>query len=168
MAVFKAVFKAPHETSLPIQPPTQSPIQPIILDSNVWLDWLLFDDAIATPIKAQFDLGRVCILGTDSMRAELLDVLSRDSVGAKFSARSKFASIEAMMAEYDRLVSTQVRPDVTALYLPQCKDKNDQMFVDLAVTSKALLLSKDKHLLSMAPKLKKHYGVQVLHPRKFA
>jgi putative PIN family toxin of toxin-antitoxin system len=158
---------APPETSLPVPVPIPIRAQPVILDSNVWLDWLLFDDAVAIPIKEQFTLGRIALFGTDHMRAELLDVLSRDSVGPKFIARSKFASIEAMMTEYDRLVSTQAKPDASVLYLPQCKDKHDQMFVDLAVTSKALLLSKDKHLLSMAPKLKKHYGVQVLHPRKF-
>jgi putative PIN family toxin of toxin-antitoxin system len=162
-APLRSPHRAPPETSLPCPIPTQ----PVILDSNVWLDWLLFDDAIALPIKEQFMHGRIALLGTDHMRAELLDVISRDSVGTKFIARSKFASIETMMAEYDRLVTTQIKPDVSALSLPQCKDKHDQMFVDLAVTSKALLLSKDKHLLSMAPKLKKHYGVLVLHPRKF-
>jgi predicted nucleic acid-binding protein len=101
------------------------------------------------------------------MRSELNDVLNRDSIGSKFIARSPFGSIEAMMAEYDRVVSVQPKPDTRAVPLPQCKDKDDQMFVDLLVESKAILISKDRHLLAMAPKLKKQFDVQVMHPNKF-
>jgi predicted nucleic acid-binding protein len=104
------------------------------------------------------------ILSTDDMRSELLSVLNRHSVGQKFIARSPFGSVEAMMTEHNRVVSTVQKPEVVALYLPQCKDKDDQMFVDLLVTSKAILISKDRHLLAMAPKLKKQYGVQAIHP----
>jgi predicted nucleic acid-binding protein len=101
------------------------------------------------------------------MRSELNDVLNRDSIGSKFIARSPFGSIEAMMAEYDRVVSVQPKPEARAVPLPQCKDKDDQMFVDLLVESKAILISKDRHLLAMAPKLKKLFDVQVMHPNKF-
>jgi putative PIN family toxin of toxin-antitoxin system len=137
-----------------------------ILDCNIWLDWLLFNDSAAMPLKTGHSSGHFRFLGTAHMRSELLDVLSRQSVGGKFVTRSAFPSIEAMMSEYDRIVAIQIKPDVSQLYLPQCKDKDDQMFIDLAIVSKATLVSKDRHILAMAPKLKKQYGVQVIHPRK--
>jgi uncharacterized protein len=139
----------------------------LILDCNIWLDWLLFNDKSALPFKAGYSSGHFQFIGTLQMRSELLDVLTRQSVGVKFIARSEFGSTEAMMAEYDRVVTEQITPDVTQRYLPQCKDKNDQMFVDLAVVSKATLVSKDRHLLAMAPKLRKQYAIEVMHPRKF-
>jgi uncharacterized protein len=139
----------------------------LILDCNIWLDWLLFNDNSALPFKAGYISGHFQFIGTAQMRGELLDVLTRQSVGEKFIARSEFASKEAMMIEYDRVVTEQITPDVTQRYLPQCRDKNDQMFVDLAVVSKATLVSKDRHLLAMAPKLRKQYAIEVLHPRKF-
>jgi uncharacterized protein len=138
-----------------------------ILDCNVWLDWLLFNDNTVAKFKKGFEAGQFQFLGTEHMRSELNDVLNRQSVGQKFIARSAFGSVEAMMAEYDRVVSVQAKPEVRPVPLPQCKDKDDQMFVDLLVASKAILISKDRHLLAMAPKLKKLFDVQVLHPNKF-
>jgi predicted nucleic acid-binding protein len=139
-----------------------------ILDCNVWLDWLLFNDNIVAKFKVGFETGEYQFFGTEQMRSELLDVLNRESVGLKFIARSPFGSIEAMMAEYDRVVLAQPYPEAHPLPLPQCKDKNDQMFVDLLVATKAILISKDRHLLAMAPKLKKLHGVLITHPNKFS
>jgi putative PIN family toxin of toxin-antitoxin system len=139
-----------------------------ILDCNVWLDWLLFNDTSITHFKTGFEANEFTFLGTSHMRAELLDVLGRQSVGLKFIARSPFGSIEAMMEEYDRVVTPQSPPQPTfAPNLPICKDKDDQMFVDLVIATKAILVSKDRHLLAMAPKLKKQFGVLVMHPNKF-
>jgi uncharacterized protein len=139
-----------------------------ILDCNVWLDWLLFNDTSINHFKSGFEAHEFTFLGTDHMRSELLDVLGRQSVGKKFSARSPFGSKEAMMAEYDRVVTPHPTPQpAPELSLPQCKDKDDQMFVDLVIATKAILISKDRHLLAMAPKLKKQFGVQVMHPNKF-
>ena len=40
-----------------------------------------------------------------------------------------------------------------------CRDADDQKFIDLAVAEQALLLSKDRHILSMAKRLRA-LGVQ--------
>jgi putative PIN family toxin of toxin-antitoxin system len=138
-----------------------------ILDCNVWLDWLLFNDRTVAKFKAGFEAREFQFFGTEHMRSELLDVLNRQSIGQKFIARSPFGSVEAMMAEYDRVVSVQPKPEIRPVPLPQCKDQDDQMFVDLLVATKAILISKDRHLLAMAPKLKKLFSVQVIHPNKF-
>ena len=37
-----------------------------------------------------------------------------------------------------------------------CSDPDDQKFIDLAVAGKTLLLSKDRHVLSMAKRLLAH------------
>jgi putative PIN family toxin of toxin-antitoxin system len=138
-----------------------------ILDCNVWLDWLLFNDRTVAKFKTGFEAEEFQFFGTEHMRSELLDVLNRQSVGQKFIARSSFGSVEAMMGEYDRVVLVQPTPEIRPLPLPQCKDKDDQMFVDLLVATKAVLISKDRDLLAMAPKLKKLFNVQVIHPNKF-
>jgi uncharacterized protein len=145
----------------------------IILDCNIWLDWLLFCDAGVHYIQALHAENSIELIASDTMRSELLDVLLRPQIGRKFIARSKFASVEAMMREYDALVriipakeihETNHSSATLDTELPQCKDNDDQMFVELLVTQRAVLISKDKALLALASRLKKRFGLSVGTP----
>jgi uncharacterized protein len=137
----------------------------VILDCNVWLDWLLFNDSCVQWARHLKSDGAINLIATEPMRSELLDVLQRPSVGLKFISRSSFRTIEAMMTEFDSRITLLPAPELaTSLALPQCKDKDDQMFVELAVSSQAMLVTKDRALLALASKLRKFHQINVGTP----
>jgi putative PIN family toxin of toxin-antitoxin system len=138
----------------------------LIIDTNVWLDWLLFNDDCVLLLKSLHSEHKVQLIATHQMRAELEEVLHRPAIGPKFIARSSFDSIEAILREFDRLVAVLPPPAVIS-DAPQCKDLDDQIFIDLAIAENAYLISKDRALLALASKMKALYGVPILTPRAF-
>jgi putative PIN family toxin of toxin-antitoxin system len=138
----------------------------LIVDTNVWLDWLLFNDDCVLELKQLHSKNRIRIIATHQMRAELEEVIHRAEIGPKFIARSQFSTLAAIMHEFDRLVVLLPTPP-TVFDAPQCKDGDDQIFLDLAIVESANLISKDRAVLAMAKKFKAMYGVEVITPRNF-
>jgi predicted nucleic acid-binding protein len=82
------------------------------------------------------------------MREELARVLAYPQIVKRLTARALPA--DTVLAHFDRLV--QLQPDAPkAPYV--FKDADDQKFIDLAVSRQALLLSKDRAVLSMRKRL---------------
>lgn len=50
----------------------------VVLDTNVWLDWLVFDEPSLAPLRAAHALGRVEVVMDDACEAELARVLAYD------------------------------------------------------------------------------------------
>lgn len=50
----------------------------LVLDTNVWLDWLVFDEPSLAPLRAAHALGRVEVVMDDACEAELARVLAYD------------------------------------------------------------------------------------------
>lgn len=120
----------------------------IVLDTNIVLDALLFNDPAAQPLKRSLDAGQIEWLATAAMRAELARVLTYP----KIRPRLAFYQIAAadVLAEFDlrvRLVGAPLKASVT------CRDPDDQKFIDLAVAHQATLLSKDGAVLCLAKRL---------------
>jgi putative PIN family toxin of toxin-antitoxin system len=124
--------------------PTQSrrsgPIE-IVVDTNIWLDMLVFDDSSSRRLAGLLwpDSG-VTPLSSDEMRAELADVVTRPQFKLGACAQA------ALLARYDRIVTrAAVAPDCR---LP-CRDPDDRKFLDLAVARRTTwLLSRDRALLA--------------------
>ena len=119
-----------------------------VLDTNIVLDIFLFDDAAAKPLKPALEAGALRWLATQHMRNELERVLDYEHL----LPRMAFYQVTAgdILAAFDRHANlVEVAPRVTAI----CKDPDDQCFIDLAVAHQALLLSKDKAVLSMKKRL---------------
>ena len=116
-----------------------------VLDTNVVLDWLVFDDASMQLPAARLRAGRARWLSCPAMRAELDDVLAR----AAFTQRGAFhAGLHALLAAH---ATALVDPTATAPL--RCRDADDQVFLDLAVQHRAtLLLTRDRALLELAPR----------------
>jgi putative PIN family toxin of toxin-antitoxin system len=138
----------------------------VIIDTNVWLDWLLFNDDCVLSLKQLYRENSVRLVATHQMRAELEEVIHRPSVGLKFIARSPFESLEAILLEFDRLVTILPTP-ISKIDAPQCKDVDDQIFLDLAIAENAYLVTKDKAVLALASKMKALYNVCVSTPKGF-
>ena len=120
----------------------------IVLDTNVVLDIFLFDDTAAKPLKPALESGSLRWLATQHMRNELERVLDYEHL----LPRMAYYQVSAgdILAAFDRHANlVEVAPRITAV----CKDPDDQCFIDLAVAHQALLLSKDKAVLSMKKRL---------------
>ena len=127
--------------------PDKAP-RPIVLDTNIVLDVFVFNDAAAKPVKDALEAGELDWLATQAMRDELARVLAYPQI----VPRLNFYQLSAgdVLAAFDRHVRLT---EVAAKAGVTCSDADDQKFIDLAVSHQALLLSKDRHVLSMTKRL---------------
>lgn len=126
--------------------------RPLVIDTNVVLDLLVFDDPAVRALGAALRHRTRRWLVTGGMRSELQRVLGYPRIAPRLSA----ASLQPVdvLAAYDGL--TDVVSDVTPAPLPRCRDADDQPFIDLAAAHRALLLSKDGAVLALARALRAH------------
>ena len=121
---------------------------PIVLDTNVVLDLLVFDDPATPPLQQALQAGALKWISTPVMREELARVLAYPHL----VARMDFYRLNAadVLAAFDRQVQiVDVAPKATM----NCTDPDDQKFIDLAVAHRAQLLSKDRAVLKLKKRL---------------
>ncbi|SPA00300.1 conserved hypothetical protein, DUF132 [Cupriavidus taiwanensis] len=137
----------------------------VVLDSNIWVDLLVFQDPHVEPIRAALEAGTIAPVIRADCREELRRVLAYPQF-ARFEV-----DIGAALATVDRLASLEAAPpqaDCDALRLPRCKDTDDQKFVELAhFAGAACLVSKDKAVLKLRSRLRRSSGVEVMTPPAF-
>ncbi len=139
----------------------------LVLDTNVWLDWLVFADAGAAPIKNAVARGTAAVFISAGCEVELKRVL-----GYPLSGRALNADTQATALAQCRAVARDVRdcaePHAIA-DLPRCADPDDQMFLELARDCRAdALITKDRDLLALATRKVKPLPFRILTPREFA
>jgi uncharacterized protein len=114
----------------------------LVLDTNIWLDWLVFDDFSVAPLKQALHAGRVRIAINAACIDELRRVLAYPQFG--LDAARQDALLTEVRCATMTIASTQVTP------LPLCSDADDQKFLELARDAGAdWLISKDKALLRL-------------------
>ncbi|AJG18600.1 hypothetical protein RR42_m1194 [Cupriavidus basilensis] len=138
----------------------------MVLDSNIWVDLLVFADPHVEPIRAALDTGAIAAVIRADCREELRRVLAYPQF-AHFGV-----DIPAAMATVDRLTALIAIPeqaDIAAARLPRCRDTDDQKFIELAhFAQAACLVSKDKAVLKLKGRLRRLSGVDILLPQAFA
>ena len=113
-----------------------------VLDTNVVLDLLHFDDAAARPLLDALESGHVHAAVTGATLEELRRVLAYP----EFALDP--ASQVALLARYQSLSMREEAVSVDTV--PCCSDPDDQKFLELAAASRAqLLVSKDRALLKL-------------------
>ncbi|MEM5387479.1 putative toxin-antitoxin system toxin component, PIN family [Paraburkholderia phymatum] len=145
----------------------------VVLDSNVWIDILVFDDPHTRPILAALERGALRALIDARCLAELTHVLDYP----QFEKRA-IDKADAL-ARLARL-STLVEPPVPAENadqadnagdtrpLPKCKDRDDQKFLELAHAMQAdWLISKDRAVLKLAKRIARDFGFRIAQPAPF-
>lgn len=116
----------------------------VVLDTNIVLDWLLFEDASVATLACAVEAGQLRWIATASMRLEAERVLTR----AAF-ARWR-PDIARCLARWDSAAETLADPEPAPASL-RCTDPDDQKFVDLAVAHRAQwLITRDRALLRLA------------------
>ena len=123
-------------------------MKPVVLDTNIVLDLLLFQNPQAQGLRQALDQQQLRWLATPPMREELARVLAYPNIAPGLTRQGH--SLASLLAQWDALVSVvEVAPRCAA----RCRDPDDQMFIDLAVAHRALLLSKDALVLRLAKRL---------------
>lgn len=144
----------PAVSSLPT-PPTA------VIDTQVVMDWLVFAEPSVLPLAQAVRAGSLRWIGSPSMRAELLHVLGRGI------AASRMPDIPAIAAAFEQWCSpvAEVPPPVVRLL---CRDRDDQMFIDLAIAQRCnWLISRDRAVLALA-KRARSFNLTILTPQAWA
>jgi putative PIN family toxin of toxin-antitoxin system len=142
--------------------PLLSPMR-VVLDSNVWIDILVFDDPATRPIHAALEARTLEALIDERCLRELTHVLDYP----QFVRREvdKTAAL-ACIARLTTLVAATI--DENARPLPICKDRDDQKFLELALASGAAwLVSKDRAVLKLARRVARDFAFRIAEPKPF-
>lgn len=131
----------------------------LVLDTNVVLDLLHFSDPAAAPIRRALQEGKAACIGNAACRDELARVLSYPQF------KIPEHEVRRILDEYTALAQPcDDAPGATLPPLPQCRDPDDQKFLELAQAAKAdLLITKDKALLALSRKAGR-LGLRILTP----
>ncbi|HVE09171.1 MAG TPA: PIN domain-containing protein [Paraburkholderia sp.] len=166
------------------------PAPRVVLDSNVWIDILVFDDPHTRPIHAALERGALNALIDARCLGELTYVLDypqfakravdkaaalatvarlAQRVGADVARRQEQGQRPAQQHEapqpHEEAPTQQQAP---ASPLPQCKDRDDQKFLELAHTAQAQwLISKDRAVLKLARRVARDFGFRIVQPAQF-
>lgn len=120
----------------------------IVLDTNVVLDLLVFDDPATPPLAEALAAGQLQWIATPVMREELARVLAYPHIVGRLAYYQLTAA--EVLAAFDRQAQlVDVAPKAPMV----CKDPDDQKFIDLAVAHGAPLLSKDHAVLKLRKRL---------------
>ncbi len=115
----------------------------VVLDTNVWLDWLLFADPRTAALKEAVEAKKVQVVIDDACEAELQRVLDY-----RFSAKwpvDKPKVLAQCLAVVNRIEGEREKGD-----LPRCADPDDQKFLELALAAGAqCVLTRDEALLRL-------------------
>lgn len=136
------------ELHLPAEGVPGAPARPVVVDTNVALDLLIFSDPRTAPLRTLLAQGRLTWIATQVMRDELERVLAYPHI----AARMDYYRLDAaqVLADFDAQAR---RVEVAPRVVYVCKDADDQKFIDLAAAHRAILLSKDKAVICMRKRL---------------
>ena len=123
-------------------------VEVVVLDTNIVLDAFVFSDPAAETLRKALANDSLDWLATQPMRDELARVLAYPKIVQRLAFYKLTAGdVLAKFDQHARLVDVALKASVT------CGDADDQKFIDLAVQHHALLLSKDRDIISMKKRL---------------
>ena len=128
-----------------------------MLDTNIVLDWLVFEDGGMPELMAAITKRQVQIASNPDCRDELIRVLAYPIFKLDKTAQT------AALAIYDATVD--ITPERASLLgiVPRCRDRDDQKFIQLAAhAGAAALISKDNAVLGLKRSMKERFSCDVL------
>lgn len=136
----------------------------LVLDTNVVLDWLVFDDVRMRPVAVAVAAHKVRLISSAACVEELQRALGYKAIRLDAVAQAK------VLANYRRQSTLVAAPVAGASpMLPRCEDPDDQKFLELAWHAGASwLVTRDKALLKLAAALTSLGRFGVIAPNRFA
>lgn len=126
-----------------------------VIDTNVLLDFWVFDDPAVRPLRTALEAGRVTVLRSGDSVDEFTQVIMREKFDLATEARF------GILRQWDRLATPVERIFGAPV---ACSDPHDQMFLDLAYSARAdWLVTKDKALLKVARRARRD-GLLIMVP----
>ena len=120
----------------------------VVLDTNVALDLLVFADPSTQALRTALAEGSLQWLATPEMRQEFERVLAYPRITRHLQRQLMQGS--ELLEHFDAMTQQVERAAPSGL---RCSDPDDQIFIDLALTHGALLLSKDAAVLALRKRL---------------
>jgi predicted nucleic acid-binding protein len=137
----------------------------LVLDTNVWLDWLVFDDPGILPLKVAVDAGEAEIFMTVACEVELARVLALPLGNATPDAAAQAQRLEECRRTV-RWVDGSSRRNADRL--PVCRDPDDQKFLELASECGAdFLVTRDRALLVLGRRKMQRLLFRIVTPQEF-
>jgi putative PIN family toxin of toxin-antitoxin system len=135
----------------------------LVLDTNVVLDWLVFEDPSVAALAAAIDAGTLEVITSAECVEELERVLGYPRIGLDTAQR------DAALKRYAGGTKVLSALSATPSNLPACSDPDDQKFLELAWHSGAeLLVTKDRALLELAARVAKQERFAIVPPGELA
>lgn len=130
----------------------------LVLDTNVWLDWLVFDgNEVAALRQARRDSAVEFVID-----AACLEEVTRVLAYPEFALGE--TAIAANLAEIGQLARFFAGAG-SAAALPRCTDPDDQKFLQLASAARAdALITRDKALLGLGRRTRRTCGFSISAP----
>ena len=136
----------------------------LVLDTNIWLDWLVFAEPGVAPVKDAVLLGGAAVYIDEACEAELARVLAYDLGRHSIDAAAQAACLDACR-QLSRRIEAPLAEE-RRRELPQCRDPDDQKFLEAALAAQAdVLVTKDQALLELARRVR---AFRILTPAQFA
>jgi len=141
-------------------------VKRVVLDTNIWLDWLVFRDSSVLFLQNEVSEGRAQIFIDAACDAELERVLAYPLGKHSIDAAAQAVCLAEARRIARRIDTTAWEADRGQLpQLPRCRDPDDQKLLELALASCAqFLVTKDHALLELARRVQ---AFRIVTPRKF-
>ena len=126
----------------------------LVLDTNVILDLLVFQDPAAEVVRMALDAKLVDAVRSEASMLELIDVIQRPTF--RLNQEEQSIILQAWESSTRLLENGAIEPAPFT-----CRDPDDQVFINMAYSLRpALLLSKDLRVLELQA-IAKRYGVEI-------
>lgn len=133
----------------------------VVLDTNILLDILVFDDERAHPLRAALEAQKLDAVATQKTIDEFIDVIGRPQF--KLTSDQQTQAIQQW-----KYWSRVINDDDLQIAPWKCKDRDDQVFINLAYTLKpSTLISKDKLVLKITKRAEKELIMITADHNKF-
>ncbi|HEY4583324.1 MAG TPA: putative toxin-antitoxin system toxin component, PIN family [Lysobacter sp.] len=131
-----------------------------VLDTNAWLDLLIFRDPALAGFEDAARAGALRIAADARALDELARVLRYGALRLdEAAARACHATAAAFAV---------VPPVPSPARLPHCRDRDDQMFLEIAAGAGACaLLTRDAELLRLHRRMSREHGVAIVAPARW-
>lgn len=123
----------------------------LVLDTQVWLDWLVFDEPTLAGLRAAVAEGRAEVVIDPACLAELERVLAYPL--------GRSVDVAACLEHCEKVV-IRIDPVAPVGGLPVCRDPDDQKFLTLAAGTRAdCLVTRDRELLRLARRCEPRFAI---------
>jgi putative PIN family toxin of toxin-antitoxin system len=143
----------------------------LVLDTNVWLDWLVFGDPAIAPIKTALAAGAAEVFIDAPCARELEAVLARRLTKKAANPAEEWQRVVRFWNEAVDPTEQPLRSiaQPSEQPLPACRDPDDQKFLELARDCRAdFLVTRDRELLALARRKLRPLPFRIVTPHQMA